>query len=199
VPWKENGLVSVHPRSHPALQQHCQARSTKPTHSLATQFFVASQQCLSAPAAPEASGANSATFFFPQQLSLDASRVNLDIEIRLYKSCQLNETERRIRHSHGSNGLHHFRYQFVATSGAALQRHQACQASLLEGCVGLVKRGPRKSEHVCRLGNRPVIDMYLSEHLVLDLKHVVRIEETAVPEQRMLDILRAGIQCAVLP
>src|SRR5438309_6233062 len=61
------------------------------------------------PATSEASAPNSATFFFPQQLSLDAARVNLDVEVGLYKSCQLNETERRIRHSHCSNGLHHFR------------------------------------------------------------------------------------------
>jgi hypothetical protein len=41
--------------------------------------------------------------------------------------------------------------------------------------------------------------MDLSKHLVLDLNHVVRVEEIAVAEKRMSHSLGARIECALMP
>jgi hypothetical protein len=70
---------------------------------------------------------------------------------------------------------------------------------LFEGGVRLVERGTGKPKLESRPGNRPVVDMDLTEHLVLDLNHIVGVEEIAALEQWMAHILRARIERAVLP
>jgi hypothetical protein len=69
---------------------------------------------------------------------------------------------------------------------------------LLEGEVGLVERGTGKPKLVGRLGNRTVVDVDLAEHLVLDLKHVVGVEEIAALKQQLAHILRARVERTVL-
>ena len=68
-----------------------QPRPTLPRQCLAPQFFVAGNQCL-AVGEVQSRGRNSATFFFPQQLSLDAARMNLNVEIRLHELRQLKRS-----------------------------------------------------------------------------------------------------------
>lgn len=142
---------------------------------------------------------SSAAFFFPQKLPLDAPGMNLDVEFLLREVAQLREVQRRLRFSHCEQELHHFRREFVAAPGTSLQRNQPRQPSLFEGGICLIERGARKPKFVGGLGNRPVVDMDLAEHLVLDLNDVVPVEEIAVLEQRMAHTLRARVEHAVAP
>jgi hypothetical protein len=62
----------------------------------------------------------SAAFFFPQQLSLDAPGVNLDVEFLLQEGGQLNEGQRRFGGSLCYQERDHFRRKLVTASGTSL-------------------------------------------------------------------------------
>jgi hypothetical protein len=124
--------------------------------------------------------------------------VNLDIEFRFHEGGQLIEVQRGFGFALCYYELHHFQRELVTASGASLQRNQPRQPSLLEGEVGLVERGTGKPKLVGRLGNRTVVDVDLAEHLVLDLKHIVRVEEIAALKQQLAHILRARVERTVL-
>ena len=47
------------------------------------------------------------------------------------------------------------------------------------------------------LADGTIVDVNLTQHLVLDLHQVVGIEEVAVAKQRMADGFRMRIECAV--
>jgi hypothetical protein len=95
--------------------------------------------------------------------------------------------------------LQHRRGELVGAVGTGLVRDQRGQATLLEGRLGLVERRTRETTGLGRFGDRALVDADQSQHLVLDLQHVVGIEEFVALEQRVNDAARARVERCVLP
>src|SRR5262249_34858587 len=107
---------------------------------------------------------------------------------------QLLQTERRIFGSLLNNKLHHFVGQFVSSLGAAFVGEQAEDSILLKGRLCLVEGGTREAESTRSLADRISVYVDLPQHLVLDLKQVVGIEELAVLKQGVDDSFRSRIE-----
>src|SRR5438093_291911 len=63
-----------------------------------------------------------------------------------------------------------------------------------EGRPSLVEGNPREAEGGGRPGHRVPIGVDAAEHLVLDLDQVAGVEERVAAEERIADVLRAGVE-----
>jgi hypothetical protein len=69
--------------------------------------------------------------------------------------------------------------ELVRFLGSTLLWHKACDATLLEGELGLIERWTREAKRRGRFGDRTAFFLDTTQHLVLDLNHVPSIEEPA--------------------
>ena len=88
--------------------------------------------------------------------------------------------------------------QLVGSMGTGLLRNQSSQTILLDGGLGLIKRGPRESGFVRRQADRGLFGLDPPQHLVLDLDQIVGIEEAVVLEQRRSDRFGVRVQDTLL-
>ena len=86
----------------------------------------------------------------------------------------------------------------VRLAGAALGRQQSHQTIAIEVGLHLVEGRARHAERRTRLGNGLTLAPHPSQHLVLDLRQIVRIEEVAFQKSRVSNTLRTRIGGAAL-
>lgn len=90
------------------------------------------------------------------------------------------------------------RRKFVRSMRTTLAGNQPYQALLRNRLLGLIEHRPRKPEGRGCFGHGSVVDLHTTQHLVLDLQQVLRIEEVARLEQRIRDGLRVWVEDALL-
>ena len=83
-----------------------------------------------------------------------------------------------------------------ACLGPRLCGTRASYAILVEGDLGLIERWPRKAKRRGRFGNRTAFFLDTTQHLVLDLNHIPRIEELAGSEKLVGHVFRAWVECS---
>ncbi len=110
---------------------------------------------------------------------------------------QLPGGERGIGRQLPGDKLHHLGGQFVSTLRAALLRQQAEYTVVLKGRLSLIKRRAGEAEGLRGLADGTIVDVNLTQHLVLDLHEVVGIEKVAVAKQSMTDGFRMRIECSM--
>lgn len=123
----------------------------------------------------------------------DAAWMRLDAKSALEKRRQFLSSERppglldRIEEK--GDG---FFVEFVWAFRSAFAREKSGEAFALEQRLGDVERGAGYAKGVSGVHDRPSFFLYAAQHLVLDLDHVVRIEERTVVKERFSDGGRAG-------
>jgi hypothetical protein len=91
----------------------------------------------------------------------------------------------------------HLALDLVRTARASLLWYQPRDTRILEFRLGLVKGRSRDAIFVGHLRHRRLLDRDATQHLVLHLNHIARIEESTVLKLRIADLLGRRIQCAV--
>lgn len=91
-----------------------------------------------------------------------------------------------------------FFVEFVWTFRSALAREKSGQAFALEQCLGDVKRGSGYAKGVGGIDDRAAFFLDAAQHLVLDLDHIVRIEERTVVKERFGHVAGARMGGAVV-
>lgn len=91
-----------------------------------------------------------------------------------------------------------FFVEFVRTFRSALAREKSGQAFAFEQCLGDVKRGSGYAKGVSGVDDRAAFFPDAAQHLVLDLNHVVRVEERTVVKKRVGHVARARMGGAVV-
>ena len=91
-----------------------------------------------------------------------------------------------------------FFVEFVRTFRSAFAREKSGQAFALEQCLGDVKRGSGYAKGVGGVDNRAPFFLDAAQHLVLDLDHIVRVEEGAVVKKSVGHVARARMGGAVV-
>jgi len=127
------------------------------------------------------------------QLAVDAARVNRDTETLCDPVGQLGTGDPRFGELKLCHKLHLFRPQLVPGSWPSFLWQQTGEARLLKSCLGLIERWPREAKRLGGLADRLFFDLYLPQHLVLDLQQVFPIEELAVLKALVMNILRPRI------
>ena len=84
----------------------------------------------------------------------------------------------------------------VGTARTSLLRDQSRNPGIIEVRLGLVVGRPGNAVLVGNLGHRRVVDGDTTQHLVLDLHGVVRIEELASPKLWIAHLLGRRIERA---
>ena len=69
--------------------------------------------------------------------------------------------------------------ELASAFGSALLRQESLDPVGAEGSLGLIKGGPRESESLGGLSNGYALHLDTTDHLVLDLEQVARVEESA--------------------
>jgi len=91
-----------------------------------------------------------------------------------------------------------FFVEFVWAFRSAFAREKSGEAFALEQRLSDVERGAGYAKGVSGVHDRPSFFLYAAQHLVLDLDHVVRIEERTVVKERVGHVARAGMGGAVV-
>jgi len=133
------------------------------------------------------------------QLTVDAARVNRDTEALCNSIGQLGGGDPRLGELNSCHKLHLFLPQLVSGSRSPFVWQQTGETRLLKSCLCLIERGSREAKRFGGLADRLLVDLYLAQHLVLDLQQVFRIEELAVSKTFVLHVLWSRIQNALLP
>src|SRR6266568_5517820 len=181
-PWRALPYTSSRPRSIRAFRDA--GRSRTPAHG--RRLTLARGDPRRKNAAPRNRRSTkwvsrvSLSFFFRPQAPLNAARIHLNPESLLDGLDQLFRSERRIFDSLLGDKLHHLVGEFVSRLRTAFLRKQAGYSVLLKRRLCLVERGARETEGTRRLADGVLVDVNLTQHLVLDLQQVVGIEEIAV-------------------
>src|SRR5579863_1552941 len=124
--------------------------------------------------------------------------MNREAKLFLDGLCELRRGQRSIGCLDSADELHDLGSQLVAAARSALFWKQARQAGLLKRGPGLIERRPGESKGFRRRTDGLLVDSDLTEHLVLDLDQVLRVEEIAVLKQLVLYILRARVENPLL-
>ena len=91
-----------------------------------------------------------------------------------------------------------FFVEFVRTFRSAFAREKSGQAFALEQCLGDVERRPGYAKGVGGVDDRAAFFLDAAQHLVLDLDHVVRVEERTVLKKRIGHVAGARMGGAVV-
>ena len=95
---------------------------------------------------------------------------------------QFGRVQRRIFLTDLLKKVHDLAGELVRLLGSALVWHKASYAPLLECELGLIERWTREAKRRGRFGDRTAFFLDTTEHLVLDLNYIPRIEELAALE-----------------
>jgi hypothetical protein len=87
--------------------------------------------------------------------------------------------------------------ELVRTTWAGPTRNQTRQAMTLIQRLRLIHRWSRKAEYRRSRTEGHSLDAHAPQHLVLDLKEIVRIEELVSSEQGVLNVVGAGMEIAL--
>jgi len=93
--------------------------------------------------------------------------------------------------------LHDVVGQLVRATRSRLVRQKSGQTFAVEGRLRLVERLSGEAKRARDGRHRLVIDTHATQHLVLDLEQVVRVEERVVGEERIGDRVRVCVQKSV--
>ena len=135
--------------------------------------------------------------FFSTDCSLDRPRMHVEAELVAGSTSPARALGSARPARAASRESQDLAVKLVRTAWTALLGHQPRNAGLVEARLGLVVGRPRDAVLVGRVRHRGVLDRDAAQHLVLDLHGVARIEELALPELRIADLLGRRVQRAL--
>jgi hypothetical protein len=137
-------------------------------------------------------------FFFPREGAFDTAGVDGQTQLAPYRAGQ-RASAGWVRGAHlGLDERHHLGGELVGTLRAALLRQQSGEPLLRKRRFGLIERGTGNTKESCGLGLLHALEADLTEHLVLHLHQIARIEEAFALEPGRPHSIRMPVQCTLL-
>jgi len=124
-------------------------------------------------------------FFAPRQSPLETAPVEGNSIVFLDGSNALDGGQPRFCRPQACYVVENFGRHLVPTLWTTLTGQQAGQASPIEGCLCLIKGGPRDPKSGRRIENRHSFGAVPPQHLVTNLEKILGIEERVLFEQEI--------------
>src|SRR6266436_10420574 len=132
--------------------------------------------------------------FFYGDRSLDRPRVYIQVEFLPDQLCQLARSNGLASDKLFLNKFQYLSLELVRAAWSPLLRHEPGDPRFVEAGLGLIVSRPRHTVFFRCVGDRRILERHAAQHLVFDLHNVAGVEELAVVEFRIVDLVGCRVQ-----